>query len=95
VRRISGLLPPVGVTKRIEGERGCTYLFGVPFGRFTVSGNRFIYDRWPIVDELEPNDGTSLCEGSGMFFGRFRFCRFRLEPASLGDDVDRRDECSG
>jgi hypothetical protein len=84
VRRISGFLPPFGVSKRIEGARGCTYLFGLPIGRFRVVGRRFIYRRWPIVDEME--GGPSLSEaasdrwvGRGRLFGFWTFCRFRLE----------------
>ena len=53
VKRLSGLLPPFGVSKVIEGHQGCTYLFGIPVGRFRVVGRRFIYRRWPIVDELD------------------------------------------
>ena len=54
VKRVSGFLPPFGVTKTIEGDEGCTYFFGVPIGRFRVEGRRFVYRRWPIVDELAP-----------------------------------------
>src|SRR4051812_42635577 len=43
VRRVSGLLPPFGVTKRIDGSRGMTYLFGLPVGAFRVIGRRFVY----------------------------------------------------
>src|SRR3954463_14638599 len=56
VRRVSGLLPPFGVTKRIDGSRGMTYLFGVPVGAFRVIGRRFVYKWWPIVDELDGED---------------------------------------
>lgn len=75
---ISGLLPPVGVTKHLEGGRGCTYLFGIPFGRFVISGRRFIYDVWPIVDELDPEREDGKIIGRGRLFGALTFCRFRL-----------------
>ena len=81
VRWVSGLLPPVGVTKRLEGRRGCTYLFGLPFGCFTVSGRRFVYDFWPIVDELEAEGDDGVLVGRGRLFGALTFCRFRLEPS--------------
>jgi hypothetical protein len=87
VRRVSGVLPPFGVTKHLEGGRGCTYLFGIPFGRFTISGRRFIYDFWPIVDELEPERDDGVLVGRGKLFGTLTFCRFRLELAPA-----RRDE---
>jgi hypothetical protein len=85
VRRVSGWLPPFGVTKRIDGRQGCTYLFGLPVGRFRVVGRRFIYRWWPIVDEIDtpsfdvaaPLSGTYL--GRGRLFGFWTFCHFRLE----------------
>jgi hypothetical protein len=80
VRRISGLLPPLGVTKRIGPRGGRTLLFGIPVGRFVVDGLRFVYTRWPIVDVLAPSGARSdSFDGEGRLFGR-RFCRFRLEP---------------
>lgn len=81
VKRLSGFLPPFGVTKVIDGRQGCTYLFGLPFGRFIVLGRRFVYRRWPIVDELDPGgvkDGQIT--GRGRLFGFITFCRFRLDP---------------
>jgi hypothetical protein len=78
VRRLSGLLPPFGVTKRITGLRGMTYLFGLPFGKFRVIGRRFVYTWWPIVDELDGEDERGPV-GRGRLFGFFTFCRFRLE----------------
>jgi hypothetical protein len=81
VVRVSGLLPPVGVTKRIAGDEGCTYLFGVPIGRFHIEAGRpvrFVYRFWPIVDELDvPPDGPSAARGRGLVFGHV-FCRFAL-----------------
>jgi hypothetical protein len=78
VRRLSGLLPPFGVTKRIDGSRGMTYLFGLPVGAFRVLGRRFVYKWWPIVDELDSEDGRGWL-GRGRLFGLLTFCRFRLE----------------
>jgi hypothetical protein len=78
VRRVSGLLPPVGVTKRIDGVDGMTYFFGLPIGRFRVRGRRFVYRRWPIVDEIDGEDTRGIL-GRGRLFGLLTFCRFRLE----------------
>ncbi len=78
VARISGLLPPFGVTKRIGPRDGCTYLFGLPFGRFDVVDGRFVYRFWPIVDEVE-REGDRTFRGRGRIFG-LTFCHFRLEP---------------
>lgn len=82
VRRVSGLLPPFGVTKRIEEGAGCTYLFGLAVGRFVIVGRRFVYRWWPIVDELEPatRARNGEIEGRGRLFGFLTFCRFRLVP---------------
>lgn len=78
VRRISGFLPPFGVTKRIDGSKGTTYLFGIPFGVFRVIGRRFVYRWWPIVDELDGEDARGTL-GRGRLFGFLTFCHFRLE----------------
>jgi hypothetical protein len=78
VRRVSGWLPPIGVTKRIDGADGVTYFFGLPIGRFRVVGRRFVYRRWPIVDELDGEDDRGIL-GRGRLFGMLTFCRFRLE----------------
>lgn len=80
VRRLSGLLPP-GVTKRITGDAGATYLFGVLFGRFRVvsAGDdhaEFHYRLWPITDHVHWTG--SRWEGEGRVFG-VRFCRFWME----------------
>lgn len=83
VRRVSGLLPPRGITKRIAGGLGTTLVLGVPFARFAVvegtagRGSAALeYRRLPIRDELELRDGT--WHGVGLLLGR-RFCRFMLE----------------
>jgi hypothetical protein len=78
VRRLSGLLPPFGVTKRIDGSKGMTCLFGVPIGAFRVIGRRFVYKWWPIVDEIDGEDERGWV-GRGRLFGVVTFCRFRLE----------------
>jgi hypothetical protein len=68
------------VTKRIDGSRGMTYLFGLPVGAFRVIGRRFVYKWWPIVDELDGEDADGWL-GRGRLFGLVTFCRFRLEHA--------------
>jgi len=78
VRRLSGLLPPFGVTKRIDGATGMTYLFGIPVGKFRVIGRRFVYRWWPIVDEIDGDDGDGY-RGRGRLFGLLTFCHFRLD----------------
>jgi hypothetical protein len=78
VRRVSGLLPPFGVTKRIDGSKGTTYLFGLAFGSFRVLGRRFVYKWWPIVDELDSEDADGWL-GRARLFGIWTFCHFRLE----------------
>ena len=76
VERISGLLPPTGVTKRITGRTGTTRLLGLPVAAFRVQGLSLIYRFLPIRDELTPRvDGS--WEGRGLVLGR-QFCRFRL-----------------
>jgi hypothetical protein len=78
VERVGGLLPPLGVSKRIGDRHGVTYLFGVPVARFSRAGHSLIYDRLPIRDRLTRlPDGSWL--GSGMLLG-WEFCRFRLRP---------------
>jgi hypothetical protein len=76
VERLSGLLPPVGLRKRIGPVSGWTELGRLPLARFRVSGRTLDYLIWPLRDELEPGpDGDWL--GRGLLFGR-EFCRFRL-----------------
>jgi hypothetical protein len=78
VRRLSGLLPPIGVTKRIEESTGVTCLFNVPVGKFRVIGRRLVYSWWPIIDDIDGEDGRGLL-GRGRLWGVLTFCRFRLE----------------
>lgn len=78
VRRVSGLLPPVGICKRINVDRGVTTLLSLPLMPFRVVGNELRYRFFPIRDTLEAQaDGSYL--GEGFVFG-VRFCRFRLLP---------------
>ena len=79
VEREGGVLPPVGVSKRIFGPSGWTLLGGVPAAPFdvTVERDRAVLDYLgiPLRDELTPTeDGW---EGRGLLRGR-EFCRFRL-----------------
>jgi hypothetical protein len=76
VERVSGLLPPAGLRKRIGPRTGSTQLGPLPLARFHVCGRRLDYVCWPLRDELRPGaDGEWL--GRGLLFGR-EFCRFRL-----------------
>lgn len=79
VRRVSGVLPPFGVRKRIQDGRGWTLVGPVPLASFEVRGTTLVYRGLPIRDELERQaDGTWL--GRGLLRGR-EFCRFRLVEA--------------
>jgi hypothetical protein len=78
VRRVSGLLPPLGVRKRIGTHSGSTRLGPLPLAPFRVCGSILDYRLIPVKDELSPlGDGTWV--GRGLLLGR-EFCRFRLEP---------------
>ena len=76
VERLSGLLPPLGVTKRIGVRSGVTTVFGIPVAPFTVSGRNLLYRRVPVQDTLAP-DGLGGWFGEGRLAGH-TFCRFRL-----------------
>lgn len=79
VRWVSGLLPPLGISKRINVDRGVTKILSVPLMPFRVKGRELRYIGLPIHDLLVPQpDGSYL--GEGYVFG-IRFCRFRLDPA--------------
>ena len=79
VERVSGLLPPFGLSTRIAGGRGWTRAAGVPVAAFRLDGTTLVYRVWPIRDELEPAaDGA--WNGRGLVLGR-QFCRFRLVRA--------------
>lgn len=76
VERVSGLLPPAGLAKRIGPGRGSTRLGPLPLALFRVRGRTLDYLVWPVRDELRrAADGT--WDGRGLVFGR-EFCRFRL-----------------
>jgi hypothetical protein len=78
VRRVSGLLLPAGLRKRIGLRSGSTRLGPVPVALFRVRGHVLDYRVIPVQDELSPlGDGTWA--GRGLVLGR-EFCRFRLEP---------------
>jgi hypothetical protein len=78
VQRESGVLPPLGLGKRICGDSGWTSVAGVPVAPFRIAGTTLVYRGWPVRDELEPQaDGT--WSGRGILLGR-EFCRFRLLP---------------
>jgi hypothetical protein len=81
VERVSGALPPFGLSKRIFGDGGWTLVGGVPAAHFRVKladdGRATLdYIGMPVRDELAPReDGT--WGGRGVLLGR-EFCRFRL-----------------
>ena len=76
VERVAGLLPPLGLTKRIAKGRGWTRLAGIPVAPFRVVGRTLVYRGWPIRDDLEQESEGSW-SGRGLVLGR-EFCRFRL-----------------
>ena len=84
VERVAGFLPPAGLTKRIENDRGWTRLVGIPVAPFRVVGRTLVYRGWPIRDDLE-QESEGLWSGRGLVLGR-EFCRFRLvrHPGKLG-----------
>jgi hypothetical protein len=76
VERVSGLLPPRGLRKRIGPTHGWTQVGPLPLALFRVRGRSLDYTGLPIRDELTPvGDGEWI--GRGLLFGR-EFCRFRL-----------------
>jgi hypothetical protein len=76
VERVSGLLPPGGLRKRIGARGGSTRLGPLPLALFRVRERTLDYLGWPVRDELRPaGDGSWV--GRGLLFGR-EFCRFRL-----------------
>lgn len=83
VERVSGLLPPGGLRKRIGRDGGSTRIGPVPVAPFRVRGRTLDYLLLPVRDELEPTSG-GVWEGRGLLFGR-EFCRFRLVPDDSGD----------
>jgi hypothetical protein len=84
VERVSGLLPPGGLRKRIGKRTGSTRVGRLPIAFFRVCVDTLDYRVLPVRDELSPGrDGTWM--GRGLLLGR-EFCRFRLVRAS-GDDA--------
>ncbi len=76
VERVSGLLPPFGVSKVIGADAGWTRIASVPVAPFHVQGTTLRYRWLPVRDELrQTEDGQWL--GKGYVLG-LRFCRFRL-----------------
>lgn len=84
VQRTSGLLIP-GFSKRLAGNAGCTYLWGVPIGRFrieqTSTDATLRYHRWPVCDVLVPGTDGAPVSGVGLIFN-WQFCTFKLLPIS-------------
>jgi hypothetical protein len=76
VERVSGLLPPRLLRKRIGAESGWTLLGPLPLGRFRRRGTTLDYVAWPVRDELSRDEDGDWV-GRGLVFGR-EFCRFRL-----------------
>ena len=76
VERLSGLLPPRILRKRIDDESGWTLLGPVPLAFFRRRGTTLDYVALPVRDELtRREDGQWI--GRGLLLGR-EFCRFRL-----------------
>jgi hypothetical protein len=67
VGRVSGFLPPFGVSKRIASGRGWTLFAGVRVAPFRVSETTLVYRGLPVRDDLEANDAGSW-RGRGLFF---------------------------
>lgn len=83
VRRESGFLPRLAITKRISARgRGWTCIAGIPLLPFRVTKSaradrELRYRFLPLRDELiKLGYGW---QGRGLLFGR-EFCRFRLLP---------------
>ena len=76
VERLSGLLPPRVLRKRIGDGSGWTLLGPLPLAYFRRRGTTLDYVAWPVRDELtQRGDGEWV--GRGLLLGR-EFCRFRL-----------------
>lgn len=85
VERVSGALPPFGVSKRIFGPSGWTLVGGLPAAPFNVrvetDGATLDYVGLPVRDELTPREDGDW-DGRGLLAGR-EFCRFRLRREPL------------
>jgi hypothetical protein len=76
VERVSGVLLPRGLRKRIGPRSGSTRLGLLPLALFRVQGHTLQYLGWPVRDELVPMEDGGWA-GRGLLFGR-EFSRFRL-----------------
>jgi hypothetical protein len=76
VERVSGVLPPWGLRKRIGLRAGSTRVGPIPLALFHVHGRTLDYIGWPLRDELAPAENGEWV-GRGLIFGH-EFCRFRL-----------------
>jgi hypothetical protein len=82
VERETGVLPPFGLSKKIEGGQGWTRALGLPVAPFRVAGRTLVYRGWPVRDELEPRADGSWA-GRGLILGR-EFCSFRMVRVTNG-----------
>jgi hypothetical protein len=76
IERLSGLLPPAGLSKEFTAGRGWTRVVGIRVASFDVQGTALVYRLLPLRDELEELPDGSW-SGRGLVFGR-SYCRFRL-----------------
>jgi hypothetical protein len=76
VERVSGLLPPFGISKSIRRAGGVTRVAGLPLAPFRLVDRTLVYTLLPVRDELSRLPDGSW-EGRGVVLGR-EFCRFRL-----------------
>jgi hypothetical protein len=92
VARLSGLLPPAGIRKRIGRQSGSTSVGPIPLALFRIRGRTLDYVGWPVRDELVQNENGDWI-GRGLVFGR-EFCRFRLvrEPVSSREAAGKTPE---
>ena len=84
VERESGLLPPFGLSKTIQGGAGWTRAAGLPVAPFRVAGCTLVYRGWPVRDELSARPDGSW-SGRGVLLGR-EFCTFRLVRETNSSD---------
>ena len=93
VERISGLLPPGGVTKQISGGSGSTRILGLPVALFRLQGQTLAYRLLPIRDELTPKTDGSW-EGRGLLLGReLRFASRSRPPQAV--NTKRLEDAAG
>jgi ferritin-like metal-binding protein YciE len=97
VERAGGALPPLyGCVKRIRGGRGTTEFGQMPGMPFDVRGLELHYrgPLAPLVDKLEPRDGTYFGRATvfGREIGQFRMRRFEMGQALNDQLVKHIDE---